>query len=135
MKGFALPVVLFLLGIGGALSAGGAFVARQGAATHRAIARSAGVDGLAEEWAARTVAGWDSSTASPVGSVAALPEVTAGEAVVRRWLVRSDSSVYWVVVEVSVFSKPLLRRRLGATVVQAGNGLLPAAGWGWVDLH
>jgi hypothetical protein len=135
MKGFALPVVLFLLGIGGALSAGGTFVARQVAATHRAIARSATIDGLAEEWAARTIAGWDTSMAVSVGSVAALPDITAGEALVHRWLARPDSSVYWVVVDVSAFSKPLLRRRLGATVLRSGNGLLPVGDWGWVDLH
>ena len=134
MKGFALPVVLFLIGIGGALSAGGAFVARQYAATHMALARSAVADGLAEEWAARTVAGWDSSVVLPIGTGEALPDVTIERKTVRRWMNRTDSLVYWVVVEVESADKPLLRRRLGATVIRSGNRLLPPSAWGWIEL-
>lgn len=135
MKGFALPVVLFLLGIGGALSAGGSFVARQQANGHRAIARSAAVDGLAEEWAARTIAEWDSTVAGTVGVVQSLAGVRTEVGGVQRWTGRTDSSVYWIVVEVVSTTKPLLRRRLGAIVIRSGNGLLPVPGWGWVELR
>jgi hypothetical protein len=134
VKGFALPVVLFLMALGGALAAGGAFVARNQAMGTRAIARSARVDALAEEWAARTIAGWDSSGAAAVGSAASLPDVSMGAIRVSRWLTRTDSFVYWVVVQVDAPDKPLLRRRLGATVIHSGNGLLLAPDWGWVEL-
>jgi hypothetical protein len=134
MRGFALPVVLFFMALCGALAVGGAFVARSQAAGHRAISRGARVDGLAEEWAARSIADWDSGAASIVGSTAALPDVAVGGTRVSRWVTRTDSSVYWFVVQVDATDKPLLRRRLGATVIRSGNGLLLAPGWGWIDL-
>jgi hypothetical protein len=130
MKGFALPVVVFLIALGGALAGGGAFVARNQATGQRAIGRSAGIDGLAEEWIARSIAEWDSSAAGAVGVSVALPDVPGRAGRLRRWRTRIDSSVYWFVVEVESLDKPLLRRRLGATVIHSGNGLLLAPGWG-----
>ena len=134
MKGFALPVVLFLMALGGALAAGGAFVARNHAVGQQAIGRSARVDALAEEWIARSIAAWDSSSSGIVGATVALTDIQSGTARVSRWQTRTDTSVYWFVVEVESYDKPLLRRRLGATVLHSGNGLLLPPGWGWVEL-
>lgn len=134
MKGFALPVVLFLIGLGGALGAGGAFIARQQASGQRAVARSARVDGVAEEWAARTIASWDSTKAGIVGMSETLEPLQSPGIVAERWITRTDTSVYWVVVEVLIADKPLQRRRLGASLVRSGNVLLFPPGWGWIDL-
>jgi len=135
MKGFSLPVVLYLLGLGGALAVSGAFVARQEAAGQRAGARGAGLDGVAEEALGRGMVDWDTTQAIAVGDAAALPVMESPNARIERWITRTDSSVYWITVDVSSTLKPLLRRRLGAPVVRGANGLLPLPGWGRVELR
>ena len=134
MKGYALPVVLFMIGLGGALAAGGAFVARRQVIDQRTMSGAGSVDGLAEEWAARTIAEWDTSSNVPVGGSVNLSDVVTSAGTVSRWVTRTNSSVYWIVVEVTRASKPFLRRRLGAVTVAGKNGLLLAPGWAWSDL-
>lgn len=115
MKGFSLPVVLFVVSLGGALAAGGAFVTRQHAASSRATSAAAAVEGAAEGslvWAVTAVD--PSRLAIPVGATVDIGAEAAGTVLVGRWITRTDTSVYWFVVEARTTSKPLLWRRLGA---------------------
>lgn len=135
MKGFSLPIVLYLLGLGGALAVSGAFVARQEAAGQRAGARGAALDGVAEEALGRAMVEWDSTQSVAIGSVGALGPLVLPNASIERWITRTDSCVYWITVDVVSTFKPLLRRRLGAPVMRGENRLLPLSGWGWVELR
>ena len=124
MTGFSLPVVLFVVSLGGALAAGGAFVTRQHAVGSRATARAATVDGTAEEWLVRSVTALEQTQlAIAVGSTVEIGAGVAGDVQVERWMTRADTSVYWIVVEVNTLSKPLLWRRLGA-VAQVRDSVL-----------
>lgn len=134
MRGYSLPVVLFVISLGGAMAAGGAFVARQQAVNQRAATRSAGLEGMAQEWLGRTLASWDTTGLTPIGTATALPSFELGGTRVNRWVTRTDTSVYWIVVEVSRWSKPLMRRRLGAPAIAVGNRLLLVSGWSFSEL-
>lgn len=134
MKGYSLPVVLFVISLGGALAAGGAFVARQQAVNQRAQSRAAGLEGVAQGWLGRTMTGWDTVAPPAVGTGMALPPLALSDGHVSRWITRTDTSVYWIVVEVTRASKPLLRRRLGAPGIVAGNRLLLVPGWSMSEL-
>ena len=134
MKGFALPVALFMVALGGALAVSGAFVSRRQLADRRAAAGAGTLDGLAEEWAAGTLADWDSTVSPTTGQWTPLSGAHTEAGRIERWIVRTNSSVYWVVVEVTRPYKPLLRRRLGAAAVVQENRLLLAPGWGWSEL-
>lgn len=136
MTGFAIPVVLFTISLGGALAVGGAFVTRQMATSARAQTRGIGLDGVAEEWAVRTLAGWDSAATSalPVGASRVVADGQVPTGWVTVWVTRTASDVYLVVVEVRTNSKPLLRRRLGLIAVGAADGRLRVPPGAWVDL-
>lgn len=136
MTGFSLPVVLFVMGLGGALAAGGAFVSRQMSTSSRAVSRSAALDGLAEQGLVSAVASLTPADgAQAIGSTTELAAVPSVDAVTRRWLTRSDTSVYWIVAEVRTMSKPLLWRRLGVVVQRRDSIFALVQGRAWSDLH
>lgn len=136
MKGFSLPVVLFTVSLGGALVVGGAFVTRQLAAGSRLVSRSAALDGAAEEGVVGALRELEGGLPDiPEGATLALAAATAGDARIERWVTRTDTSVYWLVVEATLPDKPLLRRRLGAVFVATESGLALAPGRAWSDLH
>lgn len=136
MRGFSLPVVLFVVSLGGALAAGGAFVTRQHAATSRATSAAAALEGTAEDWLVRSVTAVDPSIlAIPVGATVEIGAESAGGVLVGRWMTRADTSVYWIVVEVRTASKPLLWRRLGAIVQRRDSVLALVPGRATSDLH
>lgn len=136
MRGFSLPVVLFVVGLGGALAAGGAFVTRQHAASSRATSAAAALEGTAEDWLVRTVTALDtSSLAIPVGATVDIGTAAAGSVLVGRWMTRTDTSVYWFVVEARTTSKPLLWRRLGAVAQVRDSMLALVPGRATSDLH
>ena len=136
MRGFSLPVVLFVVSLGGALAAGGAFVTRQLAASSRATSTAAGLDGTAEHWLVRSVTAVEpSSLAIPVGATVEIGAEAAGDIVVGRWMTRTDTSVYWLVVEARTASKPLLWRRLGAVAQVRDSMFALVPGRATSDLH
>ena len=136
MRGFSLPVVLFVVSLGGALAAGGAFVTRQHAASSRATSAAAALEGTAEDWLVRSVTAVDTSIlAIPVGATVEIGAESAGGVLVGRWMTRTDTSVYWIVVEVRTASKPLLWRRLGAIAQRRDSVLALVPGRATSDLH
>lgn len=136
MRGFSLPVVLFTVSLGGALAVGGAFVTRQLATGARVVSRSAGLDGAAEEGVVGALKELeDRLPVMSQGSSLALTAQFAGDARVERWVTRTDTSVYWLVVEATSSSKPLLRRRLGIVILPGDSGLALPPGRVWSDLH
>lgn len=136
MKGFSLPVVLFVVSLGGALAAGAAFVTRQHATSSRTTSISAAVEGAAEDWLVRsvTVAG-AFDLAIPIGSTVEIEGGLTGGVLVGRWITRSDTSVYWIVVEAKTVHKPLLWRRLGAIAHLRDSTLALVPGRAFSDLH
>lgn len=136
MRGFSLPVVLFVVSLGGALAAGGAFVTRQHAASSRATSAAAALEGAAEDWLVRSVTAVEpSSLAIPVGATVEIGAEAAGGIVVGRWMTRTDTSVYWLVVEARTTSKPLLWRRLGAVAQVRDSIFTLVPGRATSDLH
>ncbi|HET9454055.1 MAG TPA: hypothetical protein VFO66_07220 [Gemmatimonadaceae bacterium] len=136
MKGFSLPVVLFVVSLGGALAAGSAFVTRQHAIGSRTTSAAAAVEGAAEDWLAGSVTAADqASLAIPVGSTVEMGTGSTGGIRASRWMTRVDTSVYWFVVEARTTAKPLLWRRLGVIthVRDSVLGLVPGRAFG--DLH
>lgn len=134
MRGFALPVVLFSISIGAALAVGGAYVTRQLAATATTVTRSADLQALVEELAARHSALDSASRALGVGNTSAGGPVSRNGFTGRWWITRLDSTTWWVVAEGYEGVKPLHYNRLGQIVVDSAGSALPVRSRGRAEL-
>ena len=131
-RGFALPVVLFAISLGGALAVGATFVTRQLAAGSRASNRALELEARASEALVTAVATWNSEARQnqPIGTVEAVP----GAGPVNAWITRTSGRHYWIVAEANTGSKPLLSRSLGVLIrVDSGKAQLVSKR-AWSDL-
>lgn len=134
-RGAALPGVLFALVMTSALTVGGAYVARQLAASARFGQRGAELQSNAEASLVFAIATWDSARAEqPVGSVVAVAVEQTASIRTEVWITRASPTLYWLVSEASNDVKPMLRRRLGVLVSVATGAPRLAPYRAWSDL-
>src|SRR5687767_10468114 len=106
-RGAALPGVLFALVMTSALTVGGAYVARQLAASARFGLRGAELQSNAEASLVSAIVAWDSTRATqPVGSVAAVTLERTVPIRTEVWITRASPTLYWLVSEASSDAKP-----------------------------
>lgn len=135
-RGAALPVVLFALAISSALAVGGAYAARQLAASARASQRGLELEPTAERAIVDAVAAWDSAARAdqPVGVSVALSASSTSLLLTRAWVTRTTTRTYWLVAESRTAGNPMLRRRLGLLVRIAEGHPVPVPLRSWSEL-
>ena len=114
-RGAALPMVLMSLGLVGALTVGGAFVARRFVADARNGRRALELGPAAEQAMVGALGSIDWATLAshpPGSSIPASRQVTP-TAVISTWATVLGPESVWVVAEVHTTSKPMLYKRLG----------------------
>jgi hypothetical protein len=134
-SGAALPAVLFAVAMTSALAVGGAYVARQLAASARFGQRGAELQTNAEASLVNTIATWDSARAGQQVGIE-VPVTVQQAAAIRTdlWITRTGPTLYWLVAEASSGVKPVLRRRIGVLVSVANGTPRLVSDRAWSDL-
>lgn len=135
--GAALPMALFALCLLGALTVGGAFLARRSADDARVEQKALDLSQLAEQALADEVGSWGAAAGPPalavgVGVAAALS--VSPEARVQVWVTRLAPSLYWLLSDAARTHKPLLRKRMGIMILADSLGVRPVPQAAWFDL-
>ena len=135
-SGSALPIMLFLLALTGALAISGVFVARQLLASVRASERSAQVEPAAEGALVSAIAQWDTlqRPLQPIGVTEIIGDGAGGGENTSLWVTRLSGRVYWLVAESRSATRPLLRQRIGVLVRVTGAIASPAPTRPWTLL-
>jgi hypothetical protein len=122
----ALPMVLFSLGLVGALTVGGAFVSRRFVADARNDNRALDLGPAAEQAIVAALTSIDSGVLAShaLGSTTAVAWQVTPKSVTNAWFTVLGPESVWVVAEATTTSKPLLHKRLGVIgrLVKADSG-------------
>jgi hypothetical protein len=129
-------MVLFALAMTSALAVGGIFVTRRLASSARLAERGDVLGAVTERVIVESIAAWDSTARvdQPIGSTVSIS--TAGAAGIRTeaWVTRTSSTIYWLVAQAVLDSRPPLRRRMAAIVLMAGSRATLAPERAWSEL-
>ena len=133
-RGAALPMMIFVLAMTGALAVSGAFVSRQLAGNVRAMERGAALEPLAEAALVTAVSAWDSVSrgVQPIGESQLLSATAAGDMRVDLWVTRLSARTFWLVANTRSLTRPPFARRLGVVVevTNATPTLVSERAWG-----
>lgn len=134
--GAALPMALFALCLIGALTVGGAFVARRSVDDARVDQKAMELSPAAEQALGDVVGTWgaDGPPDLAVGATAPVAVSVAGEARVEVWVTRLGATLYWLVSDASRTRKPLLHKRMGILILADSLGVRTAPQAAWFDL-
>ena len=133
----ALPMVLALLGLMGALTIGGAYATRRHLGDVRRLDRGvADLRSEAERAALGVLSGLDSAALAglPVGATQSASTADGNLAVTSAWVTRLSGAGIWIVVESKLSSNALLALRLGLFVERADDSLGPVVRRQWYHL-
>ena len=132
----ALPMVLMLLGLVGALAVGGAFAARRIVADARRDVRALELRPAVEQAIVQALSSLDSAALAShtPGSTIASGELITPKAVTSWWITSLRPNAVWVVVEASTTTNPLLHNRLGVFAQYAAGGLPAWSTLTWLEL-
>jgi len=126
--GAALPAVLFVIAMAGALVVGGAFVARSAVGSVRLRQSAGDADAGAERTLMDLIATWDSTArrAQPLGGTAHLAESGVSVKVTRL-----GPEIFLCLAEFQTSERPRLTRRLAVLVWADATGAAPLVQRGW----
>jgi len=132
----ALPMVLMLLGLVGALAVGGAFAARRIVADARRDVRALELRPAVEQAIVQALSSLDSAALAlhPPGSTIATGELLTPQSVTSWWITVLRPSTVWIVAEASTTAKPVLHNRLGVLARYAAGGQPAWSTFTWLEL-
>jgi len=132
----ALPMVLMLLGLVGALAVGGAFVVRRFLDDARSDIRALDLRPAAEQAIVAALAGLDSAAVASraPGSTFGVAQQITSKAVTSAWITVLGPTSVWVTAEAKTTRKPLFHKRLGLVGRLVGGGSTRWADLIWLEL-
>lgn len=135
-RGAALPSVLLALTLTSALAVGGAYVARQHAASARMSQIGIELLPAAEEALVDAMVRWDTLTmhAQSMGAGVALRSAEYEGKRTEVWSTRTGPAQFWLVAQVTTGVRPALRRRIGVFVTTSSGVPKVVSSRGWVEL-